>query len=1026
MRFLLPISRFRLKLSVILYISAFTAVCFGQVELKSEDKRDQTRTIAQESIATAVKLLSEEKTISKQQGVLLLENGRKLARESRDERLEATALRFLQSAAINSSEADKSIEYGKAAILLLTGEENKYQRAAINESIGAALVLMGEYDQSIKVLTETLVQSKEFGDDALQVNVLLDLSYAHLYSNDSPKSLELADQAFQMAKRLGDQNLQIKSLITFTEIYVDREEPFKILETANQAISLGEESGISLANIFSNIYTNISIAYSYQGQLQKSLEYDQQALDFAQNSTGNKFDEAMCLINLAKDYFNLGQNTRSMSYTRQAISVLNTLHYKTATRVNLDLQGGIYMGVRNYEKAKETVNAALKLAQRDTPVDLTRIRNSYFTLGYIERMLGHQQFALDNYLKSLDIGNEMKIKRSALRSLINVSDMYFELLKPEKAGETADEALETARTIGDRITESDALYNLARVRRTQKNPAAALHLIEDSIKIVESTRAELVGREDLTTYFSIVQDKYDFYISLLLELEKHPENRQFGALAFAVSEKSRGRGLLDLLAESSIDVSSSISPEMKERKRNVNAKLSKLQTQLIGLKSAEKPDAKFISETQNKIVQADNEREKLESEIKRTNPRYAELKHPTTIDLAQTQKLLDDQTVLLEYQTGADASFLFAVGKNEFQIVCLPDEKTLRASIKTLHRSISTPARTNLANYLVTGRELYTTLLAPIENLLKTKTKIIVAADGALNYLPFEVLLRNNQNANFGKLPYLVRDFEISYTPSASVLANLKNYDAAKPNKSFLAFAAPDYDTKTENQNPLSTQNTRSVLDDNRAWNLTDLKFAKVEATRIAKLFPDGQADVFTGTEATEERAKSNDLLSQYRYLHFAVHGLIDENQPQFSSLILTLPKADKQSDIQNPKSKIEEDGLLQTTEIFNLKLRADLVTLSACETGLGQELRGEGLVGLTRGFFYAGTPSVLVSLWKVDDASTAELMTSFYENLRKNDGRDKAAALRETQLKMINENRYSHPFYWASFILQGKPNSNF
>jgi len=455
--------------------------------------------------------------------------------------------------------------------------------------------------------------------------------------------------------------------------------------------------------------------------------------------------------------------------------------------------------------------------------------------------------------------------------------------------------------------------------------------------------------------------------------------------------------------------------------------LSALQTQSIQLKSAQKPDAARIADLQKEIEKADDERERLESEIRRTNPRYANLKYPATFDLAQTQATLDEKTVLLEYQSGADASFLFAVGKNEFQVARLPNEKALRRSIETLRRSVSTPTRVGLANYLAEGRELYKSLLAPVEKLLKSKTKIVVSADGALNYLPFEVLLTNDAtSASFDKLPYLVRDFEISYTPSASVLANLKSADdAAKPPKAFLAFAAPDYAANRANQN-LVSQTTPAGSAENRSLNLTDLRNAKIEAERIASLFPAGQAAVFTGAQATEDRAKTNELLSQYRYLHFAVHGLIDEEQPQFSSLVLSLPKTDDQPESGNPKSKIEEDGLLQTPEIFNLRMRADLVTLSACETGLGQELRGEGIVGLTRAFFYAGTRSVLVSLWKVDDASTAELMTDFYELLRKNGERDKAAALRQAQLKLIAGNRFSHPYYWAAFILQGKTDSSF
>lgn len=435
----------------------------------------------------------------------------------------------------------------------------------------------------------------------------------------------------------------------------------------------------------------------------------------------------------------------------------------------------------------------------------------------------------------------------------------------------------------------------------------ALGLIEDSLKIVESVRAELISQESSDGFLSTVSDKYDFYINLLIELGDKPENKDFNRRAFAASEQARARGLLDLLAESFTDISAGISPELKKRERDNRAKLSALQTQLIRLKSSEKPDETRVGDLQKQIERADGEREQLEAKIRGSNPRYADLKRPATLNLAQTQAMLDEKTVLLEYQTGADASILFAVGKNDFQTIKLPNGKTLRDSIDSLRGGITAPGRAGLANYLVAGRELYKTLVAPVENLLKNKTKIIVAADGALHYLPFEVLLTDGSGAGFDKLPYLVRDFEISYTPSASVLANLKsNKEAAKaqPQKSFLAFAAPDYAAKTDGQNTLARR-TRGLYGENNVWKLTDLKNSKTEADSIAALFPAGQSTVFTGAQATEEMVKSSELLSRYRYLHFAVHGLIDEQQPQFSSLVLSPPKneTNDQSKIQNPKS---------------------------------------------------------------------------------------------------------------------------
>ncbi len=946
----------------------------------------------------------------------------KLARESGDPTLEATALVFMQTAYLELGEYDKSVGFGKAALPLLTGRENVYFQVYVKHLIGNALNSGGEAGEALKVLNEALDQSFGFGDDPLKVNVLVNLSYSYGNLNDSSKSSEYADQAFRTAQKIGDAQSQINALSALNYDYTRRGDALKIIETLNRISSIGNASGINVGWI----YGFLGLAYSDLGQLQKSLEYHRKSVDYERQSGGDKYNEAIGLVNVSKTYARLGQVPRSVNYSQQAIEILNTLKCKSASRMALDLRAESYLNLKDYEKAKEIYLEVLKLAQDDKLADVVGTQNSYSRLGLTEKKLGRPEAALEYYLRAEEIARQLK---SPIRTAIasdRTAVIYFELGRLEKAVEAARQTLESSRASGDREIESNALYTLARARRAQKNPSAALKLIEDSLKITEATRAELVSEQSRASYLSTVREKYDFYISLLIEMQNLPGNKLLGAQAFAVSERARARGLLDLLAESYTDVSAGISPELKQREQTINLKLSSLQTQLINLKSAEKIDDKRAAEMQKIIERTDGERENLDSEIRKTNPRYAALKNPATLDLKQTQSLLDDKTVLLEYQIGADVSYLFAVGRDEFQIVKLPGDKTLRRTVETLHQSISAPSHTGLANYLVTGRELYQTLIAPIEDLLRTKSKIIIAADGALNYLPFEILLKNNTDASLDKLPYLVRDFEITYTPSASVLATLKNSgNAAKPSKSFLAFAAPDYNAKTSSDT-LAASNTRSVLGENRRWSLTDLQYAKSEANRIAALFPAGQSTVFTGAQATEERAKSNELLSQFRYLHFAVHGLIDEEQPQFASLILSLPKSESESAVRSPQSAIKEDGLLQTPEIFNLRLNADLVTLSACETSLGQELRGEGIVGLTRAFFYAGTPSVLVSLWNVDDASTAELMTLFYGNLQKNKGRNKAAALRETHLKLINGSRYAHPYYWASFILQGKTGSNF
>jgi CHAT domain-containing protein len=229
--------------------------------------------------------------------------------------------------------------------------------------------------------------------------------------------------------------------------------------------------------------------------------------------------------------------------------------------------------------------------------------------------------------------------------------------------------------------------------------------------------------------------------------------------------------------------------------------------------------------------------------------------------------------------------------------------------------------------------------------------------------------------------------------------------------------------------NPVA-ERLRSVFEEAGRWELHPLEYSGREVADIARLYKPDEVAIYLGPTATEENVKGNEHLSTARRIHFATHGLISEKQPQYSGLVLSLPfKEDPGPKTQDPGPSTKdqeprtkdtvEDGLLQVYEIFNLTLNADLVVLSACETGLGKEVKGEGLIGLTRAFLYAGTPSVAVSLWSVADRSTARLMVNFYEGLDR--VKDKAEALRQAKLELMQSPRYAHPYYWAPFILVGE-----
>jgi CHAT domain-containing protein len=429
------------------------------------------------------------------------------------------------------------------------------------------------------------------------------------------------------------------------------------------------------------------------------------------------------------------------------------------------------------------------------------------------------------------------------------------------------------------------------------------------------------------------------------------------------------------------------------------------------------------------------------------------------LTLAEVQQnVLDDKTVLVEYSLQPDDSYMFAVSKDAVSLFKLPSRANieklamdLRAQLipSKLQRRIvgidvaeanrglgvAQAAPQDAAPFIAASNALYKVALEPAAAMLGEK-RLVVVADGALNYIPFEVLLKNADGGDFASLGYLVKTNEIIYAPSASVVGAIKQQRTQTNSRALLIIADPVFnsnDTRAKKAPAAATATAdaesrglgiQSALADvdggtpapaatNAAMEglpMARLTGTRVEAEQISKLAKasGGQADVWLDLDASEENLDTRDM-TKYRIIHVATHGLLNAERPQFTGVVLSLV------------GNKTQDGFVRTDEVFNLRLGSPLVMLSACETGLGKEKRGEGVMGLTRAFMYAGAPTVGVSLWSVADKSTADLMTDFYQRLLSTSAPNTTSgALRGAQLAMISGKKYSAPFYWAPFVLVG------
>ncbi|PWT95008.1 MAG: hypothetical protein C5B55_01810, partial [Blastocatellia bacterium] len=505
----------------------------------------------------------------------------------------------------------------------------------------------------------------------------------------------------------------------------------------------------------------------------------------------------------------------------------------------------------------------------------------------------------------------------------------------------------------------------------------------------------------------------------------------------------------ELLNESHVDFRQGVEPDLVKREREISQLLNAKAQRQIQLTA--RNGSKQEIDTLNKEISAlEDEYQQVQVAIRKASPAYAALTQPQPLELQDIQKQLDPNTVLLEYSLGDERSYVWAVTPNSLKSYELAKRDEIQAKVKQVYdaltarsvvKSIETPAqrqdRINEADLLFqqSAAELSKQVLDPVSSELGNK-RIVVVADGALQYIPFAALsvvsspLSVAKNTgqlttdNGQKYRPLVLDHELITLPSASALAvqrrNLENRTVAP--RSLAVIADPVFssnDSRLTKTVKVADTNQESTADDTRiiehlstnssgGLTISRLPFTRQEADQILAVAPSASNLKAVDFRATRSLAMSDEL-SKYRYVHFATHGYLDSARPDLSAIVLSL--VDQQGKPQ--------DGFLRSHDIFNLKLPAELVVLSACETGLGKDVKGEGLVGLTRGFMYAGARRVTVSLWNVNDKATATLMTNLYAGILKV-RKTPAAALRAAQIEMMRSKQWTSPYYWAAFVMQG------
>ena len=1039
---------------------------------------DSNRALAESALDEGEQLPQEGMGESTRKKLEKYEQALRLWRAAGDRRGEAETLYQMGSVYHDLGENQKALDYYNQALPLLRAAEEHAKEGATLNRIGLVYHDLGEHQRALDYFRQALALRSTAGDLGGEGQTLNNIGMVY-HSLALPRIGDLVDEsstlilipsalekealdyynrALPLRRMAGDLAGESKTLSNIGLLYQSQGENQKALDYLKQAVAL--QRGRAREGVTLN---RIGWIYESLGERQEALNYFKQALAARRGRVG----EGAMLYNIGLFYQSLGEYQKALDYYDQALPLSRAVRNLLGEGAILNHIALVYESLGERQKALNSYNLALTISRAvGNRVGEGAILNR---IGEVNHSLGENQRALDYYNQAL----ELRRGRSGEgETLYNIAGIYASLGQNQKALDYYNQSLPLSRALGNRRMEAATLASIAMVEQEQGSLVEALAHAKAAIKLFELLGTEEPNEDLRAAYFSGVQSYYTLYIDLLMQLHQQQPGDEKEARALEASERRRARSLLETLGEAQADIRQGVDPTLLQRERSLKLSLKdaeKAQVEPPNGKHTEEQSAALRKQIEEILIQY----EQIEAQIRVSSPRYAALTQPQPLRAQQIQQQLDGNTLLLEYSLGDSYSYFWAVDPDSLRSFQLPKRSEVEAAARRCYELLTArnrqlkgeteaqrQARVEQAEtqYPQAARALSNMLLGPVASLLKGK-RLVIVADGALQYMPFSALPepgvesadphRSTTTGDQASFVPLVVDHEIISLPSMSVLAvlrrEIKERHVPARRKVVAVLADPVFDSQdprvrraarneesgiqrqvqkgggtrgleeTDSLSDSLTQDrlTRSASEvgsrQGGELHFARLAYSRREAQAILAAAPEGEGMVALDFKASLQTATDPEL-AQYRIVHFATHGLLNSAHPELSGLVLSL--VDQQGRPQ--------DGFLQLQDIYNLNLPADLVVLSACQTGLGKEIRGEGLMGMTRGFMYAGASRVIASLWKVDDVATAALMERLYHGML-TEGLQPAAALRQSQFEMWKQKRWDSPYYWAAFVIQGE-----
>lgn len=948
-----------------------------------------------------------------------------LFREAKDKRGEAAALNNIGNVYASTGNYSEALKVYEESLKIAKDIGDKVEEARALNNIGEVYRLTGKYREAFEAFETSLKIERESGNKAGEAETLNNIANVYNLKGEYEEALAVYEMSLKIAKEIGDRAGEAIALGNIGVVYESTGKYSQALEAYEASLTIKRELGDKLGQALT--LNNIGIVYQFTGRYREALGKYEESLRIARE-IGNKVAESMAVSNLGAIYQSTGDYAKALESYEASLKIERELGNKAGEAQALGNIAIVYKLTGQYAEALDAFETVLKIFQQlqMQPEIAVTLHN----IGAIYEVMNEPVKALQAFEASLKIKREISDKLGEALTLNNIGAVYQSMGKHAEALGMFEESLKIARGIGHRAGEAAALSSMGRVYRLTSKYGEALKVYEESVKIAEEIGAPDIafnnywgigdvhrsqkrwepGAEAYRKAIALIEqiraatkepslqmgffkqctEPYYGLVTCLIALNKKEE-------AFQVAERAKARTLVELLEGGGVDVTKVLTEEEKQQKQELEDRLAFLNAEHRYLKSQPNPDESRLKDVESRLVAARRDYDAFRRRLYLAHPELqSQQGESTPLTVAQAiqwfQALKARDVVMLEYLVGNEQTWLFALsgtGKLTVHAIRIT-RKELEQRVNALREAIrlKEEGRIGTLPKIETALRKLDVLLNPVSPALKGARQVCIVPDDVLWEVPFAAL-------KMPKGQYLIEVCAVSYAPSLTALKAMSDRERkqARPAQTLLAMAPFAY---------ADAGNRLRIREVPLRGTFSPLPASLHEVAAVSQLY---------GTKPYL-REKANETLvktegDKMRILHFATHAIFEPSQGMYSCVVMAEEKG--------------EDGFLEAREIVDLDLLSELAVLSACETARGQLSRGEGVIGLSWAFFIAGCPSIIVSQWKVQDESTAQLMSAFYRNLKA--GKGKAEALRQAQLSLLRSNprsKIQHPFYWSPFILVG------